>query len=302
MNSCAHTDNKKNRFSYKNSAFYALIFTISFAAIEALFGIWSGSLALLGDAGHMCADSLSLLLAAFAIWIKRRPATAKHTYGFARIEVIAAWISSILLFLITISIAIKAFDRFHNPHDIASGTVIIVALIGLFINILVAWILHKGEKTLNTRAALLHVFSDLLASIAVLISGVIIHFTGWNLIDPILSIFICILIFASSIKLLKESFHILMEGTPSNVDSNKVKDAIKSIKGVQNVHDLHIWTLTTGTTILTAHVVIIDYSLWPELINDVRIIVENNFGIKHSTIQIETPDQITSCTDCNKKS
>lgn len=293
-----HTHCHKNLL-HKNTPLYAVGFVAFFAAVETLFGFLSGSLTLLSDAGHMCADSVALLMAGVAIWIKRRPPTAKHTYGFARIEVITSWVSSLLLLTIVIGIFFEAIDRFRTPHHIASKTVIIVAIIGLIVNILTAIVLNRGEKTINIRAALLHVLSDLLASIAVLISGLVIYFTNWILIDPILSIFICFLILISTVNLLREAFVILMEGAPSNIDTTKIEQTMKQFTGVKTVHDLHVWTLTSGTTLLTAHVVVTNCNSWPKIVDDLRTILKEKFDIEHSTIQVEAPTQNAPCIDCN---
>lgn len=283
----------------KNYIFYAVAFTILFGIIEALCGWWSGSLTLLSDAGHMGIDALALSLAALAAWFVRRPATSKHTYGFGRTEVIVSWISSLLLIALIISILIEAIDRLRTPHFVAGKTVIIVALIGLTINALIAWILSKGEKTLNTKAALLHVLSDLLGSIAVLVSGVVIYFTNWMPIDPLLSIFVCVLILIATIRLLRESLLILMEGVPTHIDIAQVELIMQDVYGVQTVHDLHIWTLTSGTILLTAHVVVTNSKHWPKIIDDLRESIQKNFGITHTTLQIETTTQKQPCINCN---
>jgi len=296
MVTCSH---QHLHLTHKNTAFYAAIFIALFGVIEALCGIWSGSLTLLSDAGHMWVDALALTLTAFASWIKKHPTTAKHTYGFGRIEVLVSWLSSILLLVVIVSISIEAINRLRTPHVIVSKTVIIVAIIGLIINIITAWILSKGEKTLNTRAALLHALNDLLGSVAVLASGIIIYFTGWTPIDPILSIFLCALILVATINLLRESLLVLMEGTPSHINCTKVEQTMKSIEGVQTVHDLHIWTLTSGLILLTAHVVINEHKPWSQIIDNLRATIQKDFGITHTTIQLETPNQAIPCMNCN---
>ncbi len=284
----------------KNTAIYAAGFIAAFGLVEALAGLWSGSLTLLSDAGHMWTDSLTLTFAALASWIKKRPTTSKHTYGFGRMEVLVSWISSILLLLVIIGIVIEAIHRLHQPNVILSKTVIVVAIIGLIINIITAWILHQGEKTINTKAALLHVLNDLFGSVTVLASGIIIYFTGWTKIDAILSFFMCGLILVATINLLRESILILMEGTPSNIDCIKVEQIIKNIAGIQTVHDLHIWTLTSGMVLLTVHVVVNDHEPWSQIIDNLRAIIQKEFGITHTTIQIETPNQTVPCVDCGK--
>jgi len=300
MNNC-HQQHHQYKSSKRNVALYAAIFIAAFGVVEALFGWWSGSLTLLGDAGHMGTDALTLLLAAFAIWMRQRPTTSKHTYGFARAEVLVSWVSSILLLAMIISIAIVAIKRLNAPIPIASKPVIIVAIIGLLINIITAWILHQGEKTINIRAAFLHVLSDLLGSVAVLASGLIIYFTGWTKIDPILSLFICVLILFGTINLLRESVLVLMEGTPTHIDLNKIISALKSTSGVKTIHDLHVWSLTSGVTLLTVHVVVDSSTRWPHIIDDLRALLQKEFDIEHSTIQIESPDQALPCVDCNGK-
>lgn len=282
----------------RNYIFYAVALTALFGVVEALSGWWSGSLTLLSDSGHMGVDALALSLAAFASWIVRRPTTAKHTYGFGRTEVIVAWLSSILLIVLIIRIVFEAISRLHTPHPIAGKTVIIVAVLGLLINILTAWVLHKGEKTLNTKAAFLHVLSDLLGSVAVLASGVIIYFTNWTKIDPILSIFVCVLVLVATIRLLRESLLVLMEGAPAHIDTVDVMLIMQQVHGVSTIHDLHIWTLTSGTILLTAHVVVTDHKYWPTIIDDLREVIQKNFGISHVTLQIETACQKEPCIDC----
>ncbi|CAL7963944.1 Zinc transporter ZitB [Gammaproteobacteria bacterium] len=285
----------------KNYIFYAVAFTFIFGIVEALSGWWSGSLTLLSDAGHMWVDALALLLAALASWLARRPTTANHTYGLGRAEVIISWLNSIFLIVLIIKILIEAINRLQTPHFVAGKTVMIVAVIGLVINILTAWVLHKGEKTLNTRAALLHVLSDLLGSVAVLASGVIIYFTHWMQIDPILSIFVCMLILVSTIRLLRESLLVLMEGTPVHINTGKVKQIMQHVHGVDTIHDLHIWTLTSGTILLTAHVVVTDSKYWPTIIDDLREVLQKKFDIAHVTLQVETAARKPLCVDCGNK-
>lgn len=282
----------------RNYIFYAVAFTALFGVVEALSGWWSGSLTLLSDSGHMGVDALALSLAAFASWVVRRPTTVKHTYGFGRTEVIVAWLSSILLIVLIIRVVLEAINRLHTPHPIAGKTVIVVAVLGLLINALTAWVLHKGEKTLNTQAAFLHVLGDLLGSVAVLVSGIIIYFTNWTKIDPILSIFVCTLVLIATIRLLRESLLVLMEGTPAHIDTTNVKMVMQQVHGVSTIHDLHIWTLTSGTILLTTHVVVTDHKYWPTIIDDLREVIQKKFAISHVTLQIETACQNPPCIDC----
>jgi cobalt-zinc-cadmium efflux system protein len=296
-----HEHHSHYHFGNKNYIFYAVALTFIFGIVEALSGWWSGSLTLLSDAGHMWVDALALLLAALASWLARRPTTANHTYGFGRAEVIISWLNSILLLVLIIKILIEAITRLQTPHFVVGKTVMIVAVIGLIINILTAWVLHKSEKTLNTKAALLHVLSDLLGSVAVLISGIIIYFTNWMQIDPILSIFVCLLILVSTIRLLRESLLVLMEGVPTHINPDRVKRIMQHVHGVDTIHDLHIWTLTSGTILLTAHVVVTDSKYWPTIIEDLRKTLQKNFCIAHVTLQVEKTSREPLCLDCGSK-
>lgn len=280
--------------SAKNSLLLAVSVTLLFGIVEAVTGWLAGSLTLMSDAGHMGADAIGLAIAAFASWIANKPTSKKHTYGFGRAEVIAAWLSSLILIVVIFSIFVEAIDRFSHPKTIQGGMVMVVAFLGLVINVLVAWILSHGEKTINIRAALLHVFSDLLGSVVVLLCGTIIIFTGWSKADPIFSIVICILILISTVKLLRESLLVLMEAVPINVNVSEVQAEMTKIPGVAAVHDLHIWTLTSGITLLTAHLVLNDSNRWPEIIDEQREMLINKFAINHIALQPETIQQATS--------
>lgn len=266
---------------------WAVAITFGFAAIEAIAGWWSHALVLLSDAGHMASDSLALAIAAFAAWVSSRPPSAKHSYGFGRAEVIGAWFSSLLMVVVVIYIIIEAIERFDNPHVIAGGWVMIVGFIGMVLNLAIAWILSRGEKTLNVRAAVLHVMSDVLGSIAALITGAVIYFKGWTMIDPILSIFICILILFSSLQLLRESLVVLMEGVPLHIDLTEVGKKMATIAKVKSVHDLHIWTLSSGVISLSAHIEINDMHDWDNVLKDLRELLAHRFKIKHITLQPE---------------
>jgi cobalt-zinc-cadmium efflux system protein len=295
MHKCKH---KHSGLIHKNTAIYAAIIIAAFGIIEAVSGVLTGSLSLVSDAGHMWTDALILTLAAIASWLKHRPATCKHTYGFGRVEVLVSWLSGIILLVLTIIIAFEAISRWNKPTIIMSKPVIIVASLGLVINIITAYILHQGEKTINTKAAFLHVLSDLFSSVAVLASGIIIYLTNWTNIDIYISLFISAMILIATINLLRESIIILMEGTPSHIDCLKVEQTIKSVTGVTNIHDLHIWTLTSGLIILTAHVVVSDNQAMPEICTSLRDIMKKEFGISHTTFQIETTDQVLPCIGC----
>jgi cobalt-zinc-cadmium efflux system protein len=267
----------------------ALALTLSFAFVEAAVGWWSGSLALLGDAGHMVTDAFALGFAALAAWISKRPASKRHSYGFGRADVVAAMVNGLFMLVVVLGIVIEAIERFRDPQPVAGAAVIGVALVGLMINIFVAVILSRGEQTLNTRAAMLHVIGDLLGSLAALIAGIVIYFTGWTPIDPLLSLFICGLIVLSSLRLLREALHVIMEGVPAHIDLARVgKAMVEADPSVIEVHDLHIWALSSGTIALSAHLEVENLSSWDQLLEQQREMLRQQFGIEHVTLQPET--------------
>lgn len=261
--------------------------TAGFAVVEGVSGWWAGSLALFGDAGHMISDATALGFAALAARVAKQPPSARHSYGLGRAEVVAAIVNSLLMVAVVVAIAIAAILRLRTPTPVAGETVMGVALAGLLINIGVAWILSRGEHTLNTRAALMHVMGDLLGSLAALSAGAVIYFTGWTPIDPILSLFICALILFSALRLLREALHVIMEGVPLNLDLREVGQAMAATPGVTSVHDLHIWTLSSGQVVLSAHIVIPDITRWEDTLATLRELIHQRFDIEHVTLQPE---------------
>jgi len=277
---------------------FALLLIFTFAVIEALGGWWSGSLTLLSDAGHMVSDGLALSIAVFAGWLALMPPSQRHSYGLGRAEVIAAGFSSILALLLSLFVIIEAIRRLHRPSLVQGGTVILIALAGLLVNVLVAWLLARGERTLNIRAALLHVMGDMLGSLSALIAGAVIYFTHWMLIDPILSILIGVLILISSLSLIRESLLVVMEGVPGHINLTKVSNEMLRIIGVKAVHDLHIWTLSSGKIALSAHVFIYEQSAWQTILIELRKLLKQKYRIDHVTLQPE-PD-IIDCHPCKE--
>lgn len=266
---------------------WALMFTLGFAAVEAIAGLAANSLALVADAGHMLTDSLSLGLAALAAWLARRPPSASHSYGLARAEVVAALINSLIMLALVAFIVYEAWQRFAEPRQIQGTTVFVVAAIGLGVNLAVGWLLMHGEESLNRSAALLHVAGDALGSVAALSAGLVIMFTGWMPIDPILSVVISLLILVSTLNLLRKSLHVLMEGVPSHIDLNTVGHRLAQVEQVARVHDLHIWTLASGQVALSAHLDVKDLGHWPQILADAQTLLQNNFAIGHITLQPE---------------
>lgn len=272
-----------------NVLLVALLLTLGFAGVEALAGWWSGSLALLSDAAHMATDSSALGLAAAATWLARRPPSLRHSYGLARAEVLAALLNSVLMLVLLGYIVHEAIDRLGAPRDIHGETVIGVAVMGLAVNLVVAWVLSRGEHTLNSRAALLHVLGDALGSVAAIAAGLVIVLTGWTPIDPLLSLLVVALILVSALRLLREAVHVLMEGVPAHLRLEAIGQDLAALDGVTRVHDLHVWTLSSGSIALSAHLEIRDLDLWPGILDQARRAMDGRHGIRHVTLQPETP-------------
>ena len=286
----SHADHHLGHTSEQSKLVLAVIVTFIFALVEAAVGWWSGSLALLSDAGHMITDSSALGLAAFAAWLARRPPSARHSYGLVRAEILAALFNSILMLALIAYIVAEALARFRDPQPVAGGVVMLVATAGLIVNLSIGWILSRGAHSLNSRAALLHVMGDALGSIAAIAAGVVIYFTGWMPIDPILSIVVSMLILFSAYNLLREALHVLMEGVPANIDLNRVGQDLAAIAGVSRVHDLHVWTLSSGTIALSAHLEIASLTDWSDILQRARERLEETHNIRHTTLQ---PEEIT---------
>jgi cobalt-zinc-cadmium efflux system protein len=286
-NSNHNHDHHHGHHSHGVTLWRALLLTFAFAIVEALTGWWSGSLALMSDAGHMFSDSSALGLAALAAWIAHRPPSARHSYGFVRAEVIAALINSIAMLAVITWIAVEAIGRLRHPQVVAGGPVMVVAALGLLVNLAVAFVLSKEQHSINTRAAMVHVMGDLLGSVAALAAGMVIYFTGWMLIDPILSLVVAALILFSSLNLLREALHVLMEGVPLDLQLEEVGQAMAEQSSVNSVHDLHIWTLSSGKVALSAHIVLNDLNNWPEILDGMRHMLHDHFDIDHVTLQPE---------------
>ncbi len=271
---------------------WALGLTLGFAAVEAVAGWWSGSLALLGDAGHMLTDSLALAIATVAAVFARRPASPRHSYGLRRIETLAGLANGLFMLPVVALIGWHAVERLIAPQPVHGSAVMVVAAVGLALNVAVAWMLSRGNGDLNTRGALLHVMGDLLGSVAALASGAVIHFTGWYPIDPLLSMLICMLILVSTFRLLGVATHTLLEGVPENLSLPEVGRAMAQVPGVRSVHDLHIWSLDSTHAALSAHIVLKNGGQWPAVLAALRDMLRARFEIEHVTLQPETlPDQ-----------
>jgi cobalt-zinc-cadmium efflux system protein len=264
----------------------ALALTLTFAAVEAVGGWLAGSLALMGDAGHMLTDATALGLAALAARMAQRPASDRHSFGLGRLEVLAAMINGVFMLAIVAGIAWAAVGRLLEPSPVNGPVVLVIGGLGLVVNLVAAWLLHGGEG-LNVRGALLHVLGDLLGSVAAIASGIIIMVTGWMAADPILSLVICALILFASLNLLRDGVHVLLEGVPGHLDLPEVGERLAAETGVHSVHDLHIWVPDSGMTALSAHVVVTDLRDWDILLDRLHSVLREEFHIEHATLQPE---------------
>ena len=268
----------------------AVIVTLAFAAVEALAGWWSGSLALLGDAGHMLTDAVALLIAALAARVALLPPSARHSYGMARAELVAAFVNAAFMLTVVGMLVVEGIARLLDPVEVEGTTVAVVAGAGLVLNLGVAWMLSRVGRDLNVRAALLHVVGDALGSVAALVSGVVVMLTGWTRIDPALTFVIAGLIGFSSIRLAREALHGLMEGVPFHLSLPEIGKAMAGVPGVLSVHDLHVWSISSERVALSAHVVLGGMDRWNGVLAGLRTLLKARFGIEHITLQPETAD------------
>ena len=268
----------------------ALGITLSFFVVELIGGILTNSLALLTDAWHMLNDVFSLGFALLAAWIALRPATPKRTYGYYRIEILASFLNGIFLWVVVVFIFYEAFHRIQHPLEIESLNMLIIAFSGLIANGLSALTLSRSkDESLNVRGAFLHVVADTLGSLGAISAGLIMLFFGWYQADPLISMLIGLLIFYSSWKLVQDSVNVLLEGVPSHIDVTAVERRIVELEGVKSVHDLHVWCMTPGKMcMMSGHVVVKKGTDRKKLITSLIDILKEEFGIDHTTIQLET--------------
>ena len=275
----------------------ALAIVLAVMVAEVIGGILSGSLALLSDAGHMLVDALALGLSLFALTIARRPATPTRTYGYHRVEIMAALANGTTLILVSLYIFYEAYQRFLEPPLIQAPLMLLVATIGLTANLAGILLLRKSSRhNLNLRAAFWHIVGDTISSVGVIAGGVIIAVTGWYIVDPIIAVFIGGIILWGAARLVSESVDILLEAVPKHIDVEKVIEIIKNISGVDEVHDMHIWTITSGIHALSAHLLIADQmvSKSAEIVEAVNQNLALNFNITHTTLQLEC-EKCESC-------
>jgi cobalt-zinc-cadmium efflux system protein len=265
-----------------------LALTTTFMVAEVVGGLLSGSLALLADAGHMLSDVFSLGLALFAIWLAAKPATAQRSFGYKRAEILAVLVNGMTLVAISIWIFYEAYRRFLAPPEILGGWMLAVAVVGLVVNVTGMAILSRsGGESLNIQGALRHILADVLGSLGAIAAALVIILTGWRYADPLISVFIGILVLGASWKLLKESTNILLEATPRGIDAEEVGKKMAAAEGVAEVHDLHVWTITSGFPALSPHVLVAPGEDRDDRRRDLEELLAREYGISHTTLQVE---------------
>ncbi|SDN21987.1 cobalt-zinc-cadmium efflux system protein [Paenibacillus sp. yr247] len=281
----------------KQGLLIALFITVGIMILEFVGGLWTNSLALLSDSGHMLSDAGSLALSLIALWFAAKPSSTNKSYGFLRIEILSALFNAVTLFLIAGLIIWEACGRFLHPPAVASGSMMLIACVGLMANLLSAWsLMRKGDVhgNLNLRSAYLHILGDALGSVGAIVAGGAMLIFGWYVADPIISIIVSLLILKGAWAILKSTVHILMEGTPAAVSLVEVKQILEGIDGVINVHDLHIWTITSGLDSLSCHLLIADDQDSQVILQKAIHLIEERFHITHATIQIENSTNVHS--------
>ena len=268
----------------------AMCLTAGFMVAEIIGGVLSGSLALIADAGHMATDAAALFLAYIAFRFSNRPADANRSYGYHRAETLAAFVNALTMIALVGWILFEAVQRFFDPVEILGGLMLWVAVGGLLVNVLAFWLLHSGEReNLNMQGAAVHVLGDLLGSVAAIVAAIVILYTGWTPIDPLLSVFVALLILRSAIALVRQSGHILMEGTPKSLDIEEIKkDLQHSVAGVEDVHDIRAWSLTATRDVMTLHARIAEGVNPDHVLKAINDRLRRKFQIEHATVQIET--------------
>ncbi|HEV3480239.1 MAG TPA: cation diffusion facilitator family transporter [Gaiellaceae bacterium] len=265
-----------------------LALTLTFTLVEVIGGLLTGSLALLADAAHMLADNLALSLALVAVWLAGRPSTPERTFGYQRAEILAALANGVLLVALAIWIFVEAWGRLSDPPDVLAGWVAVVGVAGLAVNLGAAGILHRAaHDSLNIRAALRHALADAAGSAGVLAAAVVILATGWRYADPLAGAVIGVLVLASSWSVLRDSVHILLEGTPRGIDARALGRRLAEVPGVVDVHDLHIWTITSGFPALSAHVLVERGDDCHARRRELEALLLEEYGIEHTTLQVE---------------
>ncbi|MGE4314255.1 MAG: cation diffusion facilitator family transporter [Pseudobdellovibrionaceae bacterium] len=284
----AHSHAPKVTGDNKSRVGFVLLLTLTFMLVEVVGGWLSGSLALLADAGHMLTDAAALALSWFAFYMSERPSDAKRSYGYHRAQILAAFLNALALFAIGLWIVVEAIGRFLSPQPVMGSLLLGVAFVGLLVNIAGFWILSRGDKgNLNMKGASLHIVGDMLGSVAAIIAGLVILKTGWMPIDPILSVFVAVLVLRSAWALLANSTHILLEGTPEGLDAARIGAALSHLPHVKDIHHVHAWCLTDEKPMVTLHAVLEEGADHTEALSKMQALLKKKFNVAHATIQIE---------------
>lgn len=285
-----HLKHMKEQTRSKKTLWITLILTVFFTIVEIIGGLLSNSLALLSDSAHMISDVIALGLSMTAIYLARRPPNAKYTFGFLRFEIIASFLNGLALCVIAFGIFIEGIRRFINPEEIDFTLMITIASIGFVVNLVLTWVLshsHREEENLNIQSALWHFIGDLLSSAGVIVSAIIIYFTGWLFFDPLISVVIGGIIFVGGAKILREATLILMESVPQKFNLDEIRADLAKVEGVEDVHEMHLWAISTDHYSLTAHM-FVNPDIQPFcIILAANEILEEKYGITHATIQME---------------
>ena len=287
-----HTHDHRVDSGHRRALALALAITASFTVVEVVGGVLTGSLAVLADAVHMLSDNVSIALALVAVWLAAKPATPERTFGYKRAEVLAALANGVMLVALAIWIFIESFRRLEDPAEVLGGWMLAIALVGIVVNVAAGAILYRArENSLNVEAAFRHVFADLLGSFGVAAAAVIILTTGWLQADALVSLFIGVLVLASSWTILRDASTILLEGAPKGIETREVGHRLARAPGVVEVHDLHIWTITAGFPALSAHVLVRRGEDCHQRRRELERLLGDEFGIAHTTLQVDHVDE-----------
>lgn len=268
----------------------ALIITGGIMILEFVGGLLTNSLALLSDSAHMLSDTAAIALSLAAFWFAARPPSANKSYGYYRFEILAALFNGLTLFVMAGFIVFEAYERFIDPPEVAGGTMMVIALVGLAANLISAWSLMRKSDikgNINVRSAYLHILGDALGSVGAILAGLLMLLFDWYIADPIISVIVALLILRSAWQVVNHTIHILMEGTPAAIDAREVEETLLAIRGVKDLHDLHIWTITSGLDSLSCHLIIEDDQDCQVVLQEAIRRIEERFRIQHTTIQIE---------------
>jgi cobalt-zinc-cadmium efflux system protein len=285
-----HPPGHAHRHAAQRRLVFVLVLTLAYTAAEVAGGIYANSLSLLADAGHMVTDDLALGLAVLAGWFATRPPDRGRTYGYQRAEILAALANGVLLVVVCGFVFWEAFRRFAEPPEVRTGTMALVATGGLIVNLVATLALHRHTHGLNARAAYLHVLGDFLGSLGVLAAAGAIAAFGWRWADPVASVLIGLIVIVGSIRVIQESVHVLMEGAPEHLNAEEIRRALAALRGVADVHDLHLWSLGGRIPLLTAHLVVDHEVRGHDVLRAATAAMESTFGITHVTLQIEPAD------------